>query len=1233
MHHFFTVLYTYLNKRKLLAFLLAVAVLWVLGFFALRLQFSEDITRLIPANDKTNVTAKVLGQLNFSDKITVKVSSQENGTTDDMTLAATQFLAALDDKARPYIGKVQGRLDEENLAETFDFVYDNLPVLLDTEDYEAIGNRINNDSIAKIIEANYKSLISPTGIVSRDFILKDPLGISFIALKKMQQLSIGDDFGLQDGFIVTKDKKHLLLFITPKLPTNETDKNTVFVEKLNAIKDQINEQFKTKAKVSFFGATPVAVGNATQIKSDIQWTSAFAAVSLILLLVFFYRNLSSPLIIFIPSLFGAAFALAVLYFTKGSISAISLGISSILLGETTDYSIYVLTHLRNNKDPKLLYKDITKPLLLCGITTSITFLCLFFVKSEALKDLAIFAALSVVSTSVFSLVLIPLLYRFAPSASKWKINIFKENNTLVDRIAAYSYHKNRFLVAGVLVVLVVCLFNYSRVTFNNDLSSLNFVTPELQTAQKELEQITDGDTKSIYLAIYGNHPQTVLEGNSRLFNTLESLRSKGQITNFSSIGRLMYSDAEQKKRMANWTNFWSEQRKANLKNLLVAKGNPFGFKPESFSAFYQMLEKTPRTVSAKEYEKVPALFIGEFMSQKNGFITVSTLVKVSAPQRDAFVKTIEKTPNLVVIDRQQTNETFLGTLKDNFGRLLNYSFLAIVVILFLSFRRIELVVVSMVPILMSWVVTTGIMGIFGLQFNVINIIVCTLIFGVGVDYSIFMTTALQKEHTFGKPELTTYRTSILLSVATTILGTGVLVFAKHPALQSIALITVIGIFSALLVTYTIQPLVFNFFVTNNTKKGNPPFEIRRLLHSAASFTYYGLGGFLLSVFGWLLIKIIPLPKKNKLQAFHFILSKFMHSVLITYPSIKRKIINQNNEKFEKPAIIIANHTSFLDILAIGMLSPKIIFLVSDWVYNSPIFGRGVRLAGFYPVSNGIDNGVEHLREKVAQGFSLMVFPEGTRSVDNSVKRFHKGAFFLAGEFGLDIIPVVIQGYSEGSPKGDFMLYKSSTTVEILPRIQPNDASFGGNYSEKAKKINRYFREKYDEIRQREEGPDYFRHHLFCSFDYKEPEIIAAVRTDFKAHSLIYHELNKHLSAKAKVLHLSNDYGQLDVLLALQQSQRSIVSFISDKEKRSVAKTNHWLKKRNIAYPDQLETALGQPYDVLLVSDKNAADVLNQVEILSDCVILLHCPELKAHFIPKGFHPGYQEGMLLVLNRK
>ncbi len=1221
MQHFFNAIHSFVNRRKFLSVALFSVLFVLLGFFASRLQFSEDITNLIPSNDKSDVAAKVLKQMNFADKISIVVSVDKNGTADDLSDYAGEFLDSLEGNSKPFIAKIQGRIDEENIQQTFDFLYDHLPLFLDQKDYEAIGDKLSNDSIAAIVEKDYKSIISPAGMVSKDFILQDPLGISFLALQKLQQLSIGDQFELQNGFVITKDHKNLLLFITPKLPANETDRNAVFIQHLESAKNQLNAKYKGKATMSYFGATPVAVANATQIKSDVQHTSIFAVVTLILILTFFYRNLTTPIIIFIPSLFGAAFALAVLYFTKGSISAISLGISSILLGETTDYSIYVLTHLRNNKDPKLLYKDITKPLLLCGMTTGITFLCLYFVKSEALQDLGVFAALSVIATAVFSLLLMPLLYR-----AKEKQLIEKKN--LLDKVGEYPYHKSKFLVVSLVALVIACCFTFSKVTFNNDLSALNFVPQELKQAELHLEKIADGANKSLYLAVYGNSEEAVLEANNRLFSTLDKKMQSGQIANFSSIGGMVLSAEAQQQKIEQWEQFWDDAKKVRLKQNLIASGQTFGFKDTSFDGFYETLAKDFQPVSMAEYAKVSAFFIDEFAAERNGFRTISSLVKVPPEKRDAFVADIRKIPNLTVIDRQQTNETFLGSLKENFEKLVDYSFIAVFFILLFAFRRIEMVIVTIIPILVSWVLTAGLMGMFGLQFNIINIIVCTLIFGIGVDYSIFMTAGMQKDHTFGTKELPTYKVSILLSVATTILGIGVLIFAKHPALYSIALIAMIGIFSALVNTFVLQPLAFRFFVSGRTENGNPPFQILTLLHSVASFMYFGFGGLFFSLMSLTFLKILPFPHKTKLRWFRYHMSKLMKSVLYTNYFVRKTVVNQFDEKFEKPAVIIANHTSFLDILAVGMLSPKTIYLVSDWVYNSPVFGTAVKAAGFYPVSEGIEGGVEHLRAKVEEGYSLIVFPEGTRSKSNHIQRFHKGAFYLAEYFNLDIIPVVIHGNSEALPKGDFIIYDGSITVNILERITPDDKAFGENYTERTKKVSAYFKSQFNQMRDKFEDVNYFRKTLVNSFDYKEPEVVAAVRKDVAEKMSYYHELNKQIGEKASILRLADDYGQWDALLALQQPQRRISSFIADEKKRAVAKMNYIARKRHIEYLEEIR--VGAKYDILLIT---GADNIPDIADVSDRIIVLDAPQHEKGLLALGFEIEHQGSYFVAFKRK
>ena len=86
------------------------------------------------------------------------------------------------------------------------------------------------------------------------------------------------------------------------------------------------------------------------------------------------------------------------------------------------------------------------------------------------------------------------------------------------------------------------------------------------------------------------------------------------------------------------------------------------------------------------------------------------------------------------------------------------------------------------------------MAIAGIKFNIVNIIISALIFGLGDDYSLFVMDGLLSEYKTGKKNLASYKSSILLSAITTIAGLGVLIFAKHHALRSIAFISVTGIF-------------------------------------------------------------------------------------------------------------------------------------------------------------------------------------------------------------------------------------------------------------------------------------------------------------------------------------------------------------------------------------------------------------------------------------------------------
>lgn len=1224
MHKFFIRVHYFVQNNRLLSLATAFLFLIVFGFFASKIRFEEDITRIIPKNENADIATKVLKQLNFSDKITVIIEKDKNGSIDDLTQTANDFIDSLN-SCEPYIKNIQGKVDDENIQQTFDFVYQNLPYFLDENDYVTLDKKLTNDSISKQVESNYRTLISPTGIIAKDFIVNDPLGISFIALKKLQQLSIGDDFILKDGFIITKDESTLLLFINPKLSGSETEKNTLFVDELNNIKSKFNEVNQGKVTLDYFGSSFIAVANAKQIKTDILTTILVSLGTLMLILIVFYRKLLIPVIIFIPTIFGVVTAIACLYFIRGTISAISLSVGAVLLGVTIDYSLHILTHYKNNNDLKTVYKDITMPLVMSSTTTAVAFLCLLFVNSEALKDLGIFAAISVVVSAFFSLILIPHLY-------KPKNNTIPKENVL-DKLAAFSFENNKILIGITTVVIIISFFTFGKVSFNNNLSELNFIPDEIKKTEEKLDKRTNLTSKSIYLAAYGNSIEEAIQNNSKLFDKLSLEKSENKIINFSSIGGIVLSKEAQTEKLKLWNSFWTENKKQFVQNALVSSGNAIGFKPTMHQGFYDLLNQKFEVLSFDDYKQLNALFLDEFVASKNGFYTITSVAKVSDSQRDKFVNSIDSKSNVLAIDRQQMNETFLGKLRDDFNSLVNYSFIAVVLILFVFFRRVELVIVSTIPIVLTGVVTAGVMWFFDIQLNVFSTIVCTLIFGHGVDFSIFMTSALQKEYTTGKNEMPTYRTSIILAALTTILAIGALVFAKHPALKSISSVSLIGVFAALLITFIFYPILFRICFFNRVKKGKSPISLRLLVHSTLSFLYYGLGGLFFSLIGKIILFLIPVNKEKKMMWFRIIISNFMKSVLYSNPFAKKKIVNNYKEDFSKPAVIISNHTSFLDTLAIGMVTPKIIYLVNDWVYNSPIFGRVVKLAGYYPASQGIEGSVEHLRDKIEKGYSLMIFPEGTRSNTNEMGRFYKGAFYLAEHFNIDVLPVYIHGNSEALPKGDHIIYDENITVVIDKRIKADDKSFGENYSQRTKSINKYFRSEFNKLRSELEDENYFENKLFLSFLYKEREIISEVKSDFSANKSNYYKLNSLINPEAKIVHIASDYGQMDFLLSMQEPKRKVKSFISDLEKREIASSNYLVKKYNVNYVDNLEID-DKKNDVLLISnpDFNFEDILNSVNNFQT-VIIFNCSILLHKFEQTDFKISSNDDKIIVLKNK
>lgn len=146
---------------------------------------------------------------------------------------------------------------------------------------------------------------------------------------------------------------------------------------------------------------------------------------------------------------------------------------------------------------------------------------------------------------------------------------------------------------------------------------------------------------------------------------------------------------------------------------------------------------------------------------------------------------------------------------------------------------------------------------------------------------------------------------------------------------------------------------------------------------------------------------------------------------------------------DTPCIYLANHQSTMDIwLMILLTPPSARFVAKDSLFRIPILGWALSSAGFIPIDranrNSAMRSLQRAAEKIRAGRPLVMFPEGTRSRDGSLARFKKGAFHLALQARVPVVPVSLRGTFEALPPGMYRVCKVPVDVVVHPAIDVTD---------------------------------------------------------------------------------------------------------------------------------------------------------------------------------------------------
>jgi len=192
----------------------------------------------------------------------------------------------------------------------------------------------------------------------------------------------------------------------------------------------------------------------------------------------------------------------------------------------------------------------------------------------------------------------------------------------------------------------------------------------------------------------------------------------------------------------------------------------------------------------------------------------------------------------------------------------------------------------------------------------------------------------------------------------------------------------------------------------------------------------------IQLYGWVLVCLIP----------------FFKPVRVFY--------KQND--LPQPAIFVANHTSAIDPYLFGAIAIENSF-VTSWPFKIPVYRFFMQKAGYANTEEGWEEVRKKCSKLIKAGSSVTIWPEGHRSRDGSINRFKSGAFNLAIELGVPIIPVCIVGSGRVLPPGQILLSPGQVDLHVLKPMFSEQ--LGDNY-EASRRLKKRVRSTIEETLQK-----------------------------------------------------------------------------------------------------------------------------------------------------------------------
>lgn len=837
-------IYRFLERNRLLMYVLLFVSFAFFFYEGTKMTYEEDITRLLPQPKNEHGENVVFSNLKVKDKIYL-VFKPNSDSIDHETLAARcdEYMDSLivRDSANKYIADILYKIDNNVMMGAMEYLSKSLPIYLEDEDYKAIDSLLTPEAVKASMERNAALVYSPMMGLS-DLVARDPLGMKDVLLGKVDKMKegLGGSYSMINQHFFTPDSALCIAFMSPGFASTDSKKSAKLVTEMeDVIKDFV--ELHPDVDIYYHGAPVQSVYNSRQTKKDLAYTLSVSMIFICIVICFCFKNWDTLPMLLLPVVYGAFFSLATLHMYQGSMSLLALGIGGVVLGVALSYCLHVLVHYKYVSDPETVIKDQTTPVILGCLTTIGAFMSLMFTEASLLRDFGKFASLALVGTTFFSLVFLP--HFFSVNRNKKNEKAFKK----LEEINSYPFEKKTWLIISILVVSIICLFTKSLVEFDTDLKNIGYNEPRVLESQELLAEHSTKEYRTVYYATIDEDLDSALTFNKTLYAELENQKTNKKVSSYGNTASLFVTTKDQVRRIEKWNDFWygKDRRAEKLNKMMAAECPQYGFSMDFFQPFWGMLNTHYEPTSLFESNAFPSSLKSNMIEKTDGKYILFTPVQLKPDDKNEVTDRIVETEvsgarRFIIIDPFYYTNALVEIMNNDFNVALFISSIFVFLVLLISFRSTTLALIGFIPMSLSWYIVLGIMGILGIKFNLVNIVISTFIYGIGVDYSIFIMDGLLSNFRTKKQLLVYHKTAILFSAFVLIVGISSLLFATHPAMKSIGFSTLVGMSATVIIAYSLQPFLFYWFIKRRTRKGLAPVTLYNLMHPKSFFRPNGM---------------------------------------------------------------------------------------------------------------------------------------------------------------------------------------------------------------------------------------------------------------------------------------------------------------------------------------------------------------------------------------------------------